>query len=251
MPGYIQSCTFSHQRLGIIKVVVRRNMRRITLSWGADGLVARMPPGVTAEYFMQLLEANADKILASRRDKQERGKQAQPGAQIAAGTQLSVGAATVSFVQGECRGSHPAELLRDRTAPRHYIFRLSPQYQYGTAEAVALIRPLLLRLAHIQMQAKLLTHAIPLAERLGVKVKAWHVGRGRGLLGKCTIRNEVTISCYCIFLPDRLLDFVVCHELAHISHHNHSAAFHECCNRYCGGMERELHAELRAFTFPI
>lgn len=251
MPGYMQSCTLSHQRLGIVKVMVRRNMRRITLSWGADGLVARMPPGVTAEYFMQLLEANADKILASRRDKQERGKQAQPGAQIAAGTQLSVGVATVSFVQGECRGSHPAELRRDRTDPMLYIFMLSPQYQYGTAEATALIRQSVMRLAYAQMLAKMRTHIMPIAERLGVKVKAWRVGRGRSQLGRCTADNVITISCYCIFLPDRLLDFVVCHELAHVSHHNHSAAFHECCNRYCGGREKQLHAELRAYTFPI
>ncbi len=245
MPGYMQSCTLSHQRLGIVKVMVRRNMRRITLSWRAGGLVAKMPPGVPVNYFMQLLEANADSILASSATHTERG------AQITAGTQMSVGSATVRFEQGDCHSSHPAELRRDRTDPMLYIFMLSPQYQYGTAEATALIRQSVMRLAYAQMLAKMRTHIMPIAERLGVKVKAWRVGRGRSQLGRCTADNVITISCYCIFLPDRLLDFVVCHELAHVSHHNHSAAFHECCNRYCGGREKQLHAELRAYTFPI
>lgn len=245
MSGYLQSCTFSHQRLGIVKVMVQRNMRSIALSWRADCLVAKMPPGVPVDYFMQLLEANTDKLLAARSSLTWRGEQ------IAAGGQLTVGSATVRFEHGDCHGSHPAELLRDRTDPKLYIFRLSQQYQYGSTEAVTLIRRLVMRLAYLEMLAKLRTHIMPIAERLGVTVKAWRVGRGRGQLGRCTADHIITISCYCIFLPDRLLDFVVCHELAHISHPDHSAAFHECCNRYCDGQEKQLHRELKAYAFPI
>jgi predicted metal-dependent hydrolase len=45
--------------------------------------------------------------------------------------------------------------------------------------------------------------------------------------------------------PQRLVDYVICHELAHLRHMNHSRAFWGEVARQCPGYERlrdELHA---------
>ena len=49
-------------------------------------------------------------------------------------------------------------------------------------------------------------------------------------------------------LPEHLRDYVILHELCHTVHHNHSAAFHNLCDRCLGGNEKILRRELRRYT---
>lgn len=90
-----------------------------------------------------------------------------------------------------------------------------------------------------------------IAAGLGVAPASWRIYSGRRVLGSCTSRGEVALSAACVFLPDRLRRFVVCHELAHLSQMNHSAAFHSLCDSYLGGSERDMIRELRNFDWPL
>jgi predicted metal-dependent hydrolase len=54
-----------------------------------------------------------------------------------------------------------------------------------------------------------------------------------------------------MFLPEHLIRYIICHELAHLTHMNHSPEFHALCNQYCDGQEKQLEQQLRQFRFPI
>ena len=54
-----------------------------------------------------------------------------------------------------------------------------------------------------------------------------------------------------MYMPDELRRYVICHELAHLTYHNHSKAFHALADRYLDGRERELDARLKAFRLPL
>lgn len=97
----------------------------------------------------------------------------------------------------------------------------------------------------------LLPRAREIASRLGLKVTRWSIGRGDRRLGCCNSRGEISLSRICVYLSEELRDYVVCHELAHLSEMNHSPRFHELCNRYVGGREEELERRLKAYPWPI
>ncbi len=90
-----------------------------------------------------------------------------------------------------------------------------------------------------------------MAARLGVQPAGWQVGRGLRKLGHCTTQGVIQLSRALMFLPEDLVDLTVCHELAHLTHFDHSPAFHRLLDSYLGGREAELEARLKNFKWPI
>lgn len=61
----------------------------------------------------------------------------------------------------------------------------------------------------------------------GVKIT-----KAKKRFGSCNGKNSLCFSCFLMNYPDKVIDYVVVHELAHIKHHNHSAAFYELIRKY-------------------
>ena len=98
---------------------------------------------------------------------------------------------------------------------------------------------------------KLLPFAQEIANGLGVSPAGFELGRGMRKLGHCTSKRVIQLSRNLVLLPEELVRYIVCHELAHLTHMNHSPQFHALCNQYCGGKEKELEQKLRQFRWPI
>jgi predicted metal-dependent hydrolase len=63
--------------------------------------------------------------------------------------------------------------------------------------------------------------------------------------GSCNSRREVRLAWRLVKAPPALVDYVICHELAHLRHMDHSAAFWAEVERQCPDYRR-LRAELFA-----
>ncbi len=81
----------------------------------------------------------------------------------------------------------------------------------------------------------------------GLKYRGLYLGDARSRWGSCNSKGRITFSLYLMRLPKHLIDFIIVHELCHTVHMNHSADFHALVNRYVGGREKELDAELKVF----
>jgi predicted metal-dependent hydrolase len=103
----------------------------------------------------------------------------------------------------------------------------------------------------IQAEKVLLPFAREVADGLGLKPAGFEVGRGMRKLGHCTAKRVIQLSRNLMFLPEPLVRYIICHELAHLTHMNHSPEFHALCDQYCNGQEKALERQLRQFSFPI
>lgn len=60
---------------------------------------------------------------------------------------------------------------------------------------------------------------------MGVTPKSIRIGSARSYWGFCSIDNRLNFSYRLMTKEDKLIDYVVVHELAHIKEHNHSKKF--------------------------
>lgn len=63
--------------------------------------------------------------------------------------------------------------------------------------------------------------------------------------GSCSARKNINFSLFLMLLPERLIDYVVLHELAHTLEMNHSERFWQLLDSFCDGKARLLSKEVK------
>ena len=90
-----------------------------------------------------------------------------------------------------------------------------------------------------------------LSQKTGLKFKNCKIGTASTRLGSCDSKNNIILSAYLMLLPDRLIDYIILHELCHILHKNHGEKFHNLLNLLTNGKSKELNKELKSFRTSI
>ena len=70
------------------------------------------------------------------------------------------------------------------------------------------------------------------ARIIGVQPTSLRVTSARTRFGSCSGRNGLCFSLFLMQYPSEAVEYVVVHELCHILHHDHSAAFWRTVERY-------------------
>ncbi|AGT09018.1 M48 family metallopeptidase [Paracoccus aminophilus] len=89
-------------------------------------------------------------------------------------------------------------------------------------------------LKHIARQ-KLARAADRYAARLGLSYRALTLRDTRSRWGSCTHDGRLMFSWRLAMAPEEVLDYVAAHEVAHLRHMDHSAAFWACCEALMPG----------------
>lgn len=226
----------NHSSLGRVVVSARPNSRRATARW-RNGLVSlNVPRDLGLPDINRLLDDFAPRLLQCR-----------PSLRYAAPSTISFPG--VDFV-----------LLRQSVAPDRILAKAGLpvcSLEIGTeldleSDAVTrMVSTLLCRMARRVAPEILLPVARAHASRVGRVPAAWTISTGFRTLGTCSSKGIISLSYALVFLPAELRDYIICHELAHLSEMNHSPRFHRLLDTYLDGREQLLAARLRSFTWPV
>lgn len=145
-----------------------------------------------------------------------------------------------------------------RSEGRHHIFNIilrsgtdiaSPDIQQRIDKGIKLV-------ARKIAPGLLIPRARSIAESLGLTVDKLETAHGHCVLGTCYPRQRrIRLSYINVFLPAQLRDYIICHELAHLTEPGHTPAFHSLCDSYCRdyceSTEKQLRHRLRTFRWPV
>lgn len=233
---------YEDKEFGSVQIRTRVGMRNATFRWSEGRLRIGMPPeGATQQCVARLIERERERLRSLRGI-------SSVGAPLAVGQRI------------ECFGCAITIKEQDR-APHLLLFGYDDDPEYTLSIPVGAdltdrnvyrsVANALLKMMEHGAREHLLPHARRIAAQLGLKPAGFEVGRGLRKLGHCTTGKVIQLSRAVMMLPPDLVDLVICHELAHLTHMDHSSAFHALCNSYLGGRERSLEKRLRSFCWPV
>ncbi|MDR1027891.1 MAG: M48 family metallopeptidase [Clostridiales Family XIII bacterium] len=88
------------------------------------------------------------------------------------------------------------------------------------------------------------------AERMRLSPDSVRITSALGRWGSCSAQRRLNFAWMLMMADDAAIDSVVVHELAHMIHPDHSAAFHRKVREYCPDYDRQ-HAKLEALGLKI
>ena len=222
--------------IGVVRVNVRISACNVKARWKGGELVVSAPTGI--EY---------DKLHAILRDFAPRLEECKPDSLYQIGQELRFDGMEVSILR---QTRDPQRIFASFDGTKGSI-SVGDTWDLSAAGTMKTISRFLCRMAQGCAEGILLPRAREVAREVGREPRQWKISSGHRTLGLCSSRGEISLSYALMFYPTELRDYVVKHELAHLSEMNHSPRFHQLCDLYCGGREKELEARLRAYKVPV
>ncbi len=240
MDRITETFSYSHPDYGRITVTPRRCSRNITARRKATGEIAvSVPYGADRRHTFDAVERLAERL---------RGIPQRAGVFSAeCRVECLFG---LEFAIERAESLHPRRVALVQQGHRVRVL-CGSDVDLASGSTAKALSDLMMRAAAHLGGTRLLMRGREIAARLGANPSGWQIGHGRRTLGSCRADGLITLSAALLFLPQELADYVICHELAHLRHHDHSAAFHSLCDAFCGGREKELQRALRRYRWPI
>lgn len=73
------------------------------------------------------------------------------------------------------------------------------------------------------------------------------INKSKTRWGSCSGKKNLNFSLFTMLLPERFIDYIVLHELAHTKEMNHSPAFWELLSLLCGEDAKQLSREVKNY----
>lgn len=112
------------------------------------------------------------------------------------------------------------------------------------------IREAIINVLRIEAKRVLPAKTAQFARQHGLTYQSVKIGSSRGRWGSCSTKKDINYSLFLMLLPERLIDYVVLHELAHTVEMNHGDKFWQLLERMCGENVQELRTKTRKFQSP-
>jgi len=94
------------------------------------------------------------------------------------------------------------------------------------------IRPILEKWYRQEAEKRFKARVPLLSDLVNKEVKNVTIRSQRTRWGSCSSRNTISLNWLLIMAPDRVSDYVIYHELAHLTHMNHSNRFWQLVEEY-------------------
>lgn len=90
-----------------------------------------------------------------------------------------------------------------------------------------------------------------LARQFGFSYRAVFIKNLKSRWGSCSTVNNINLNLHLMRLPDRLIDYVLIHELCHTVEKNHGPNFWALLDRCCRGEARKLDKEMKGYRTQL
>ncbi len=231
--GVVGSQKYMDARLGIVHIRALSTATRFTARWKADGLHVTIPGNTPIEKYKRVMDGWTDHLLKS--------KPGEKPSKYSLGYRFETDDWEFEIVRDSSLRSQNirSEFVGysdDSKTVRRFRISVAADVEPGRQSAEQAIDRLVLGIAGYMAEKVLLRQAREEAARLCLdkRVKSYEVGRGLRRMGFCSAEGRISLSHALMFMPRDLRRCTITHELAHLTHFDHSPAFYALWDCYLG-----------------
>lgn len=89
------------------------------------------------------------------------------------------------------------------------------------------------------------------AQKLNLEVSEVKINKSTSRWGSCSRRKSINFSFFLLLMPEKYIDYVILHELAHTVEMNHSEKFWKLLDGFCGEDAKALSKAMKKDTPEI
>ena len=190
-----------------------RARRTIGLKITEAGLVVHAPNRILAFELNRILIEKADWILQKLRS---RAEQTLPAINWQMGAQLQLLGNPITLQIQRLNGSKMPKISFERDT-----LQITTSHQLTDEKLQQLVTQWYKKLALLDFTRRVEVFAA----KLGVTPPPVSLSSARSRWGSCSSRGDVRLNWRLLQAPPHIINYVVCHELAHLKHMNHSPKF--------------------------
>ncbi len=189
----------------------RRQRRTVGLKITQEGLIVHAPKRIAQTYLESLIVLKADWILKKL---EARSANQHPPMQWQHGDQLLLLGNTITLVTKQDTRSRAVEYMPG------FLQLAMPNHNEPSA-----VEKKVLQWYKKQALTDFSRRLALFATKLGVPTPELFLSNARSRWGSCNSRKEIRLNWRLLQAPPHIINYVVCHELAHLKEMNHSAKF--------------------------
>ncbi len=241
MAGYInRTGLYELEGYGVAHIAVRHDTGRISARWKGERLHVSAPVGISVDHLLEGLRSFGGRLMRIR-----------PAQKYHIGQTWKFPLFIVTLAGQTIR---QRSVIIDHDSNHNYTLGIHKDIDLSSPSGCDVVSRSISSVAQ-RYSRRLLERAREIARTVGKEPLDWEISRGRRTLGHCSTRGVIALSYVLLLYPAEMADAVVCHELAHLTEMNHSAAFHALCDSYCravtGQNEQVLFAAIKAYPRPV
>lgn len=228
------------KEFGIIKLNLRRGMTNIIFRWKNDQLHVLAPIQLPVENIQRSIEENRDELRRRKPD----------GIKFYDGQVIPMFRSSLTITLDATLDKYIV-WGRNNASPDQFEVRVPAQVDLNAISVKKTISKVISDVCKRYAPEFILPFAQHEAARVGKIPKSFGMNQGKRLLGYCTIHGDVKLSHFLMLMNEDMVRCVICHELAHLIHHDHSPAFYRTLNQFLNGRQVEIDFEIAHFPWPI
>lgn len=242
----IKSQTIRDERLGIIHIRTRKNIRNYNARWIDNEVVLTGPAFATAAEYRSVIDELTPRLLARRA--QQLTPDYHDGFTFSTDDWTFTLRCHSSMAPGRVKGV----VVRHPSLKAFEVW-VAPSTDFTHTPMRKAISDVIKRIAASIAPQFLIPQAQQEISALALSGKVTSLGISRGLrtLGKCDARGGIMLSATLMFMPRSLRRSTITHELAHLTHFDHSPNFNSLWDSYLGYSHTISKQRIREMQWPI
>ena len=225
----MSSVSFIHPKWGAIKVTYTSRAKRITMRGHSDAIHMTVPRIARESDIERALAMYGEKLLQQRSEKEH----------SLIDTSFKIESDNIKLKVEDHDSS--SFIMRCRGGDFTLLCPLGTDYPHKQE---------LLQKAVVNILKKEGKRILPerlkrLAAANGFKYSRCSVREMHTRWGSCNQKGNISLNAYLMLLPDRLIDYVLLHELCHTVEMNHGERFWALLDKVCGCSSKMLRVELK------